>query len=154
MGPWCEQPDFNRYGFLQTGLSRSRLAIPPCSQNYLGRTNEHSGFFQRSICALHYPKIYPRGTSNSGNFRALPTELHPVLIPEGFIPEDRTRTCDLVFSIEVTAIYATENLMLLFLRSNSSSWNRLCFSCGLPSLVSKIVCYQVARCLSFSCVPG
>ena len=29
--PWCEQPDFNRYGFLQTGLSRSRLAIPPCS---------------------------------------------------------------------------------------------------------------------------
>ena len=31
--PWCEQPDFNRYGFLQTGLSRSRLAIPPCSQN-------------------------------------------------------------------------------------------------------------------------
>ena len=58
--PWCEQPDFNRYGFLQTGLSRSRLAIPPCSQNYLGRTNEHSGFFRRSICALHYPKI-PRG---------------------------------------------------------------------------------------------
>jgi hypothetical protein len=54
--------------------------------------------FKRSNRTLHQAQNFA-GTSNDGNFGALPTEL-PALRPRGI------RTPDLLFSKEVTVIYA------------------------------------------------